>query len=56
MFKRGARIWYWAALTAIFGKLCNLHPNVDMFYYVGVAFALLTGIELLLWIGYKLNS
>lgn len=49
------RIALWGVLAATFGKLCNLHIDENIFYYLGIVFVLLFSLELLIWIGKKIR-
>ncbi len=50
MPSQSVRIVIWAILMATFGKLCNLHPANNIYYYLGIVFVLLFSLELLIWI------
>lgn len=50
MRNQSIRIALWAILAAFFGKMCNLHNDNNVYYYLGIVFVLLFSIELLIWI------
>ena len=51
MRNQAVRIVIWGSFMAIFGKLCNLHNDNNLYYYLGIVFVLLFSLELLIWIG-----
>jgi len=50
MPNRNIRIVTWALLMGTFGKLCNIYPANNIYYYLGIVFVLLFSLELLIWI------
>jgi hypothetical protein len=55
MRNQSLRIFIWGLLMAIFGKLCNLHNDNNLYYYLGIVFVLLFSLELLIWISKHLR-